>query len=111
MNDALSFEGFIICVLESKPTNEPLNATWIPILVQGPKGMLADPKQLDAVTFAIDRCLKRGEPCLIHCGAGIERSPLAAAKYLEKYHKMTLDNAYNLIIKKRPQVQDRRLWL
>lgn len=50
-------------------------------------------------------------PVLIHCGAGIERSPLAAAYILVTRYGMTWDAAYALIVHARPMVQNRMNWL
>jgi protein-tyrosine phosphatase len=97
----------ILCVLEAKPPDEPVNATWIPFLA----GDRANVTQLDAIVFVIDACLKKNISVLVHCGEGIERSPLAVAWYLKRRHNMTLDDAYATIRAVRPQVQDRQAWL
>ncbi|KAI0797443.1 protein-tyrosine phosphatase-like protein [Abortiporus biennis] len=41
---------------------------------------------------------------LIHCSAGISRSPMVVAAYLMKRHKMTLKAALGQIVLARPQV-------
>jgi hypothetical protein len=44
--------------------------------------------------------------------AGIERSPLTVAWYMCRRRVVAdLDQAYAWLIKKRPVVQDRRMWL
>lgn len=48
---------------------------------------------------------------LIHCKGGVERSPLTVVTWLQKYRGFTLDKAYELLMKKRPVVEDRRYWL
>ncbi len=48
---------------------------------------------------------------VVHCAMGMERAPLAVVGYLIKYQKMTIDEAYDLIVSKRPIVCDRRHWM
>ena len=49
---------------------------------------------------------------LVHCGAGIERSPLTLAWYMCRTRVAAdLDQAYAWLIRQRPTVQDRRMWL
>lgn len=48
---------------------------------------------------------------LVHCAYGIERSPLTVVWYLMRYHRMTLDQAYELVLERRPQAQYRGTWL
>lgn len=49
---------------------------------------------------------------LVHCGAGIERSPLTVTWWLHKKRGMTLEEAWATVSAKRPQAQDRRAaWL
>ncbi|MGH7901441.1 MAG: dual specificity protein phosphatase family protein, partial [Thermodesulfobacteriota bacterium] len=85
---------------------------WIPILkYDDNRDAFADRKQLDVVVEVIHSALKRGQKTLVHCGAGIERSPLAVVYYLCKKKGMTIEQAYKLVISKRSIVQDRRSWL
>jgi hypothetical protein len=65
---------------------------------------------LKTAHLAIDEILKRGS-VLIHCLAGRERSPLVVATWLCERHGLTLDEAYELIISKRPNVERRASWL
>ena len=51
---------------------------------------------------------------LVHCWSGIERSPFAVAwilfrNYPDKFS--TFDEAYSLVKEKRPETQDRKVWL
>lgn len=48
---------------------------------------------------------------VVHCAMGMERAPLAIVGYLTKYKELTIDEAYELIISKRPIVCDRRIWM
>jgi protein-tyrosine phosphatase len=98
---------FVLCVLEARPPGEPQNATWIPFLENGK----ANHAQLDIIATVIDRQLQSGKRVMVHCGAGIERSPLCAVWYLHTKKAMSIDEAYKLVMSKRPIVQDRRIWL
>ena len=98
---------FILCVLENRPPDEPPNATHIPFLVNGK----ADMKQVDIILDVIDRQIQANRQILVHCGAGIERSPLICTLYLHKRVGLPLDDAWKLVQQKRPQAQDRRGWL
>jgi len=42
-------------------------------------------------------------PTLVHCHAGMDRSPFAVAWYLHKHMGMTSEDAYNLVKEKHPQ--------
>ena len=42
---------------------------------------------------------------------GMERAPLAVVGDLVEYQSMTIDEAYELIVSKRPIVCDRRHWM
>lgn len=98
------FDGLTICVLEEKPFDEPANATWIPFLAEGIRS-------LEITAEIIDRALAVGRAVLVHCGAGSERAPLTVAWFLYRRRAMTLDEAYDLLKRRRPIVQDRRFWL
>ena|SRR6267378_7425473 len=99
----------LLCVLEQPSQRN--GVAWIPILMQK-QVTFARASQLDAVAAIIEDSLKCGQRILVHCGAGIERSPLALAWWLVTSGRLkTLDEAYRLLIEKRPIVQDRRAWL
>jgi protein-tyrosine phosphatase len=71
----------------------------------------ANPSALDIIAVRIDASLKEGKKVLIHCSAGIERSPLTVVWYLYKKRGMSINQAYELVQQKRPMVQDRSYWL
>jgi protein-tyrosine phosphatase len=48
---------------------------------------------------------------LVHCGAGVERSPLVVAMWMTARFNVSLDEAYAWIKAHRPQIEDRRQWL
>jgi len=100
--------GVILCVLEQRPSIEPDNAFHVPIKTDSGH---VHTEQLDKVSTFIDAMLKTDRKILVHCMAGIERSPLAVAYFLSHYFGMTIEQAYQLVKKGRPQTQDRRVWL
>ncbi len=105
VDDAQSdFDGLIICVLSEIPTDEPPDALWIPFMAEG----LAS---FDSAAAAIEQALADGHRVLVHCGAGSERAPLVVAWFLNRRRAMSLDAAYELLMRKRPIVRDRRTWL
>ena len=114
INNSATFDGASICVLETRDTYAQ-NATWLPIMknipssVEGVTTYVADKKNIDAVAEAIDVLLAAGKKVLVHCYVGMERSPFAVMQYLKTKKGMTEDEAYDLIISKRPIVQ-RRVW-
>jgi protein-tyrosine phosphatase len=105
--DAQIFDGEIICVLEKLPDYEPKNAVLFPIF----KNSIVDRKELDLAIEAIDFALKKGKKVLVHCVGGAERSPLTVVWYLHSKKGMTIEEAYNLVMEKRPLVQRRDSWL
>lgn len=68
--------------------------------------------KLDEACEIIDDHILNSEPLLVHCWAGIERSPLTLAYWLVKSKRQpNLDEAYKFLKSKRPIVEDRRTWL
>ena len=70
-------------------------------------------KQMNAFADLVDLKLNTEEDTkvVVHCAMGMERAPLAVVGYLIKYQSMTIDEAYELIVSKRPIVCDRRYWM
>jgi hypothetical protein len=48
---------------------------------------------------------------LVHCGAGVERSPLTLAWFLMRRLYVSLDDGYAWLKKCRPVVEDRQSWI
>ena len=100
-----------ICVLEYDFERAASNTMHVPILNMGltlsTGNVHASAGQLHFIARIIHYRLEQGKTVLVHCGAGIERSPLAVAFYLHRYHKMSMDEAYSLIASKRPMIQRR----
>lgn len=103
----------ILCMHEELPNNTP-HQLWFPLGKREDQGDIEtiDFKQLELACDTIDEMFRRGRPVLVHCYAGVERSPLTVAWYLyTRGHFATIHAAYEFIQKKRPIVQDRICWL
>ena len=124
IHDAGKFNGEVICVMQEIVEQlEPDEAYWIPIirssaplnsdeLILDQEPIITVMKhQIDLIMFIIDKNVGFEVDTLIHCMAGIERSPLVVASYLHKYRNMTWDEAYDFIKEKRPEVANRLQWL
>jgi hypothetical protein len=123
--DAKTWGGRILCVLEDRPPDEPQHAMVVPILkfVQSKAAnqmqlqtiddgqIHADIEMLDIVAALVNLSVTRNEDILVHCGAGMERSPLAVVWYLHRYERMTIEDAYKLVRASRSETADRRIWL
>ena len=123
--DAQKFDGDIICVTQEIMSIEPMNAYWIPIIrTSKPTNddelieeqdieVTALKHQLELVVQTISNGLERNRDVLVHCMAGIERSPLAIVFYLHGYvfTDKTWEECYDFVKSKRPEVQNRLEWL
>jgi len=108
-NDALSFDGERLCVLETGCSS---SQHWVPILERPSPGGLANIDRLDEAADLISEFLGKGAKLLVHCGAGIERSPLTCAWWLRRTGACaTLREAYAHLMELRPIVADRTEWL
>ena len=105
----------VLCMLETCQqagfTAPPLPQTKHFKIMNEPFAIPANKLLLDAAADYIAAELSRGQRVLVHCGAGLERSPLTIAWFLHRYHGMNLDRAYAEIRLARPQVYDRQSWL
>lgn len=120
-SDAINFKGEVICVMQE--ILSPKDSYWIPIIrtnrPTNDEQLIEDQDvettalkhQIDLITFMIDKNMGVEVDTLIHCMAGIERSPLVVACYLHEYQGMTYNEAYELIQEKRPEVANRLQWL
>jgi len=109
LEDALNAppDFVIVCVLEYQPSNEPPGAYRFPFL----EGGVANVKVLDDFADLVDKLLSEGEKVLVHCGMGVERSPLAVVWYLHKKKGMSIPEAYRYVMNRRSVVADRTVWL
>ena len=111
--DAAHFEGNALCVHESLfPPMIKRSEIRIPIayMHSNPTRMVAQPHQLDLCKIIIHEHAATQTKLLVHCMAGVERSPLTIVWYL-MFTGLTMDQAYAFVKRKRPEVEDRRFWL
>jgi len=104
LQDAARFEGMIISVLPERFDGEPPHAVMLPFLQNGRA-------TLDSTAALIDAALALGMRVLVHCEEGCERAPLTVAWFLTRRRGMSLDDAYALLKRQRPIIEDRRRWL
>lgn len=67
--------------------------------------------RLEVAASAIEYGLGQGKSVLIHCSAGIERSPLCVVWYLHTRFNVSLDVAYSYVMEIRDIALDRRSWI
>lgn len=131
LEDAKVWDGNLLCVLETRPDSEPENALHIPILfLRWEKIAVKDehgndsynyttngfvdralPVQLDAVAHVIQNHVDAGTKLLVHCSAGMERSPLALTWYMHTRAGLSLEEAFEFVKSKRPQAENRLEWI
>jgi protein-tyrosine phosphatase len=118
--NALSFRtwGSTLCVIETHPADRYDGMTYyIPILEHDEDSLAMIPPRalihkLDEACEIIDDHILNEKDILVHCWAGVERSPLTLAYWLVKSKRQpNLDEAYKFLKSKRPIVEDRRVWL
>lgn len=114
---ARQFDGARLCVHEH-PECYTGQGLHIPILAELPNsrldrsGAVVDPITFDKAIDAIHDHQTRNVPLLVHCHAGIERSPLTVAGYFVKYKlAKSYYEAYQMIKAKRPCISHRTFWL
>jgi hypothetical protein len=89
----------VLCLSETKdPYTTPVYQ-WSPIPDAAPAPSLDWLRQ--QVAF-IDAQRRAGHTVLVHCDAGISRSPMVVAAYLMRLHHWTRDQALDFLRQKRP---------
>lgn len=98
---------FILNVLEAPPATHC--DAWIPILRTSPQNEVsAAVAALDAVAARVEHERSVGRTVYLHCGQGIERSPLVAAWVLWKLGETpTFDRAYDEVARLHAPTQRR----
>jgi hypothetical protein len=103
----------VLCVLENPSVT---GANHIPILLP-PSGQMwtgqpiAYRARLEQASLWISAQQASGKAMLVHCGAGVERSPLTVAWFMRKTYGVTLDRAYAWLQRIRPVIGDRQGWI
>ncbi len=69
-----------------------------------------EPDLMNQVIKTLDEYLSSG-PLLVHCAAGIERSPLVCAMYIHRKFGISFNKSYDWVKVLRPATQDRKFWL
>ncbi len=105
--EALSQGHFVICVAEELP-----DCGHVCIPVDPNVGRTETMKTLDKIARLMNWVLSQtGRSVVVHCAMGMERSVLAVVWYLYNYQDMTIDEAYDVVGRKRPIAADRREWV
>jgi Dual specificity phosphatase, catalytic domain len=107
-NDAVRFAGSRFCVLDEAPPGMP-PATHVQIYDEAGDRPLV--RNLDRLVDEMHAARTKNEPVLVFCGHGVRRSPLAAAWYLHRVEKLSLDAAYDRVRAARPKVEHVRDWV
>lgn len=71
----------------------------------------ADKKAFERISEFLTQCELDRQKVLVHCLAGVERSPLVVAYYLSTRNGGDLDAAYEIVKQKHPSTQMRTEWL
>lgn len=101
-------KGEILCVIEVPHCLAMEGSHHIHILEDGE----AKVAKLDEAAAKISELLDTGKDVLVHCSAGMERSPLTVAWWMIKEGVIpNFDEAYRGLMLIRPCVQDRRHWV
>jgi len=81
------------------PPDNVSSYTWLPVV----DGYAPTQQQLDVGTEIVNSAVGNGKNVYVHCRNGHGRSPTLVAAYLIKFQKMSVDDAIDLIEKKRPE--------
>ena len=112
--DAIDFDqkfgesGTIICVLENRPQDEPFRSYHIPVRTSSGHVHM---EQLNQISWFLDKLLDNNVPTLVHCAAGLERSPITVAYHLHLKNNISVNDAYKLIEQKREGIIEHMEWL
>lgn len=112
--DSWKWDGDALCVHEDLfPPLVKSSEVRVPVayMHSNPTRMVAQPAQLNICKAIIHEHAATKTPLLVHCMAGVERSPLTVVWYLMFAQGLTMDEAYAFVKARRPQVEDRRDWL
>lgn len=66
---------------------------------------------MDGIAMILETLVQNGKRVVVHCFAGVERSPLVVAWWISRTQHLTIDEAYQRVMDARPGAQDRRHWV
>ena len=102
------FPNEVLCVLEEPHCEQFGRSRHIHIM----RANFASRIRLNEAADYIDEEMAKGAKLLVHCGAGMERSPLTVAWWLCRSGvTKTFPEAYKLMAQERPIVQNREFWV
>lgn len=102
--------AFILNVLEAEPST-PYDL-WIPVLRAEGDEVMADPAELDRVAAEVLRRRDEGRVVFLHCGQGMERSPMTIAWVLWRAGEAkSFDAAYDEVQRLHRITQRRDTWI
>jgi len=67
--------------------------------------------ELQSAVYMLKLLVKQYDRILVHCIAGIDRSPFVVARYLQESDGLELGEAYKLIKEKRPWIAEHYEWV
>lgn len=82
------------------PPDEVDIYAWIPVV----DGYAPSEKQFSIGSSLINSVVEAGDVIFVHCNNGHARSPTMVASYLIRYKKKTLEQATEMIARKRPEI-------
>lgn len=94
--DLTQFDG-ILNVDRYAPYKTDVRLAHMP-LIDGPGNT---PESVAEVLERLDELLRNGNRVLVHCAAGVSRSPFVIALYLSWKHEMPFDDAIDLVAERR----------
>lgn len=107
---ARSFQGDVLCVLEEPHCEQTTRSGYTHCHIMRDGHARRD--SLDAAAEHIQAELEAGKMLLVHCGAGMERSPLTIAWWMCRTGQVVnFPKAYEVLRSIRPIVQNREGWI
>jgi hypothetical protein len=95
-----------LCVYDCRCDHK--NCHWQPIMKEWCR---ADLFLVWKAVEKLSELYDSGDTVLIHCAAGVERSPLVTALWMARKFGISLDEAYAWLKDRRPVVENRQVWL
>lgn len=99
--DAQSFQGYVLCVMNTRPEDEPEHAEHRSVMVSGKPDMTF----IDQAITALYEAKARNANVLLHCENGNQISAMVMAAYLMKYNSMTIEKAFEFLKERRASIE------